>query len=187
MARRVNTRGVGVWCAVCGQTETKVLCGRRGNCCSNLTDPLCFQILSSCPEIKWHFIGHLQKNNVNKLIGKLYLILCAVTPGTIVFQCSNNNSLMYIKSPVPVSVSKQSCRYKMFCARELPPACGFSSAVPNLFMLETVDSVKLADRVNSSWQKKGSSQRLKVMVQVNTSGEDSKWLFLVIRRFVLLT
>ncbi|NXF43974.1 PLPHP protein, partial [Oceanites oceanicus] len=72
-------------------------------------------ILSSCPEIKWHFIGHLQKNNVNKLI-----------------------------------------------------------AVPNLFMLETVDSVKLADRVNSSWQKKGSSQKLKVMVQVNTSGEDSK-------------
>ncbi|NWW50703.1 PLPHP protein, partial [Pedionomus torquatus] len=80
-----------------------------------LTFPLCFQILSSCPEIKWHFIGHLQKNNVNKLI-----------------------------------------------------------AVPNLFMLETVDSVKLADRVNSSWQKKGSSQKLKVMVQVNTSGEDSK-------------
>ncbi|XP_009991552.1 PREDICTED: proline synthase co-transcribed bacterial homolog protein [Chaetura pelagica] len=73
------------------------------------------RILSSCPEIKWHFIGHLQKSNVNKLI-----------------------------------------------------------AVPNLFMLETVDSVKLADRVNSSWQKKGSSQKLKVMVQVNTSGEDSK-------------
>ncbi|XP_075030811.1 pyridoxal phosphate homeostasis protein isoform X3 [Calonectris borealis] len=73
------------------------------------------RILSSCPEIKWHFIGHLQKHNVNKLI-----------------------------------------------------------AVPNLFMLETVDSVKLADRVNSSWQKKGLSQKLKVMVQVNTSGEDSK-------------
>ncbi|RLV87528.1 hypothetical protein DV515_00015602 [Chloebia gouldiae] len=49
-----------------------------------------------------------------------------------------------------------------------------TSTVPNLFMLETVDSVKLADRVNSSWQKKGSSQKLKVMVQVNTSGEDSK-------------
>ncbi|XP_035236226.1 pyridoxal phosphate homeostasis protein isoform X3 [Anguilla anguilla] len=28
------------------------------------------QILSLCPEIKWHFIGHLQKNNVNKLLGK---------------------------------------------------------------------------------------------------------------------
>lgn len=72
-------------------------------------------ILSSCPEIKWHFIGHLQKQNVNKLM-----------------------------------------------------------AVPNLFMLETVDSVKLADKVNSSWQKKGSPERLKVMVQINTSGEESK-------------
>ncbi|KAF6725023.1 Proline synthase co-transcribed bacterial-like protein [Oryzias melastigma] len=30
------------------------------------SDPL---ILESCPEIKWHFIGHLQKNNVNKLLG----------------------------------------------------------------------------------------------------------------------
>ncbi|XP_047407513.1 pyridoxal phosphate homeostasis protein [Sciurus carolinensis] len=73
------------------------------------------KILSSCPEIKWHFIGHLQKQNVNKLM-----------------------------------------------------------AVPNLFMLETVDSMKLADKVNSSWQKKGSPERLKVMVQINTSGEDSK-------------
>ncbi|XP_069872292.1 pyridoxal phosphate homeostasis protein isoform X1 [Dipodomys merriami] len=73
------------------------------------------KILSSCPEIKWHFIGHLQKQNVNKLM-----------------------------------------------------------AVPNLFMLETVDSVKLADKVNSSWQKKSSPERLKVMVQINTSGEESK-------------
>nr|XP_017455631.1 pyridoxal phosphate homeostasis protein isoform X1 [Rattus norvegicus] len=72
-------------------------------------------LLSSCPEIKWHFIGHLQKQNVNKLM-----------------------------------------------------------AVPNLSMLETIDSVKLADKVNSSWQKKGSPERLKVMVQINTSGEDSK-------------
>lgn len=72
-------------------------------------------LLSSCPEIKWHFIGHLQKQNVNKLM-----------------------------------------------------------AVPNLSVLETIDSVKLADKVNSSWQKKGSPERLKVMVQINTSGEDSK-------------
>uniref|UniRef100_A0A3B5RFB0 Pyridoxal phosphate binding protein n=1 Tax=Xiphophorus maculatus TaxID=8083 RepID=A0A3B5RFB0_XIPMA len=78
------------------------------------SDPL---ILESCPEIKWHFIGHLQKNNVNKLLG-----------------------------------------------------------VPNLFLVETIDSAKLADKVNSSWQRlRGAgSQRLKVMVQVNTSGEQSK-------------
>ncbi|XP_070766636.1 pyridoxal phosphate homeostasis protein isoform X1 [Enoplosus armatus] len=77
------------------------------------SDPL---ILDSCPEIKWHFIGHLQKNNVNKLLG-----------------------------------------------------------VPNLFLVETVDSAKLADKVNSSWQRirGASTQRLKVMVQINTSGEQS--------------
>ncbi|XP_062911423.1 pyridoxal phosphate homeostasis protein isoform X2 [Mobula hypostoma] len=73
------------------------------------------QILSLCPEVKWHFIGHLQKNNVNKLMG-----------------------------------------------------------APNLFMIETIDSIKLADKVNLSWQKKQASHRLKVMVQVNTSEEDSK-------------
>ncbi|XP_063301672.1 pyridoxal phosphate homeostasis protein [Pelobates fuscus] len=72
-------------------------------------------ILSSCPEIKWHFIGHLQKTHINKLV-----------------------------------------------------------AVPNLHMMETVDSAKLADKVNSSWQKKGSSEKLKVMVQVKTSDEESK-------------
>uniref|UniRef100_A0A8C6B571 Alanine racemase N-terminal domain-containing protein n=1 Tax=Monodon monoceros TaxID=40151 RepID=A0A8C6B571_MONMO len=26
------------------------------------------KILSSCPEIKWHFIGHLQKQNISKLM-----------------------------------------------------------------------------------------------------------------------
>ncbi|EAW63360.1 proline synthetase co-transcribed homolog (bacterial), isoform CRA_a [Homo sapiens] len=31
------------------------------------------KILSLCPEIKWHFIGHLQKQNVNKLMGKIKL------------------------------------------------------------------------------------------------------------------
>uniref|UniRef100_A0A6Q2Z634 Pyridoxal phosphate homeostasis protein n=1 Tax=Esox lucius TaxID=8010 RepID=A0A6Q2Z634_ESOLU len=74
--------------------------------------------LKSCPEIEWHFIGHLQKGNVNKLLG-----------------------------------------------------------VPNLFMVETVDSVKLADKVNSSWQRlrAASTRRLKVMVQINTSGEESKY------------
>uniref|UniRef100_A0A4W3HDH1 Pyridoxal phosphate homeostasis protein n=1 Tax=Callorhinchus milii TaxID=7868 RepID=A0A4W3HDH1_CALMI len=71
------------------------------------------QILSDCPEIKWHFVGHLQKSNVSKLMG-----------------------------------------------------------TPNLFMIETIDSIKLADKVNLTWQKKKASERLKVMVQVNTSGEE---------------
>uniref|UniRef100_A0A8D0GT41 Alanine racemase N-terminal domain-containing protein n=1 Tax=Sphenodon punctatus TaxID=8508 RepID=A0A8D0GT41_SPHPU len=41
------------------------------------------------------------------------------------------------------------------CPRILPPSF---LAVPNLYMLETVDSVKLADKVNSTWQKKGPSR-----------------------------
>lgn len=28
-------------------------------------------ILSQCPDIKWHFIGHLQSNKVNKIVCKL--------------------------------------------------------------------------------------------------------------------
>lgn len=51
-----------------------------------------------------------------------------------------------------------------------------SPGVPNLFLVETVDSVKLADKVNSSWQRirGASTQRLKVMVQINTSEEQSQ-------------
>lgn len=51
-----------------------------------------------------------------------------------------------------------------------------SSGVPNLFLVETVDSMKLADKVNNSWQRLrgASAQRLKVMVQINTSGEQSR-------------
>uniref|UniRef100_A0A8D0HG66 Pyridoxal phosphate binding protein n=1 Tax=Sphenodon punctatus TaxID=8508 RepID=A0A8D0HG66_SPHPU len=79
------------------------------------TEPEPRSVRPSLPEIKWHFIGHLQKSNINKLI-----------------------------------------------------------AVTILYMLETADSVKLADKVNSTWQKKGPSQRLKIMVQINTSGEDRK-------------
>lgn len=54
--------------------------------------------------------------------------------------------------------------------------CLCAAGVPNLHLLETVDSLKLADRLNGSWQRlRGASpHRLKVMVQVNTSGEQSQ-------------
>lgn len=43
-------------------------------------------------------------------------------------------------------------------------------------MIETIDSVKLAEKVNSSWQKMraANTQRLKIMIQINTSGEESE-------------
>lgn len=57
--------------------------------------------------------------------------------------------------------------------------CNMLLAVPHIWMVETVDSVRLATALNNSWQRKHQRQRqirdkLKVMVQVNTSKEESK-------------
>jgi len=60
----------------------------------------------------------------------------------------------------------------------LPNICALIcnvAAIPNLFMVETVDSTKLASALDSACQKfADQSRRLKVMVQVNTSREPSK-------------
>lgn len=76
-------------------------------------DPL---ILENCKDIKWHFIGHLQTNKINKVL-----------------------------------------------------------SVPRLYMIQTVHSQKLADNLNKQWIKfRKNEERLFVMVQVNTSGEEAK-------------
>ncbi len=48
--------------------------------------------------------------------------------------------------------------------------------MPNLFMVETVDSEKLASALNSSYEKhrKNPDSRLKIFIQVNTSGEEGR-------------
>lgn len=74
------------------------------------------EIVDNCPEIRWHYIGNLQRKKVNKIV-----------------------------------------------------------AIPNLFMVETVDSTKLATALDNACQKLADqSKRLKVMVQVNTSHEPNK-------------
>eukprot|EP00927_Polykrikos_kofoidii_P082769 TRINITY_DN8313_c0_g1_i2.p1 TRINITY_DN8313_c0_g1~~TRINITY_DN8313_c0_g1_i2.p1 ORF type:complete len:287 (-),score=44.69 TRINITY_DN8313_c0_g1_i2:103-963(-) len=45
---------------------------------------------------------------------------------------------------------------------------------PSLACLETIDSAKLARAVDKAWLAAGSARRLKVMVQVNSSGEETK-------------
>ncbi|KAK4875751.1 hypothetical protein RN001_012173 [Aquatica leii] len=73
-------------------------------------------ILEKCKDIRWHFIGHLQGNKVNKIL-----------------------------------------------------------SVPNLYLIETVDSKKLATRLDQKWPEFSSNDlKLKIMLQVNTSGEDAK-------------
>lgn len=46
--------------------------------------------------------------------------------------------------------------------------------VPNLYMVESVDREKTASALNKAVSGVGRSEKLKVMVQVNTSGEESK-------------
>ncbi|KAM3958052.1 pyridoxal phosphate homeostasis protein [Aphomia sociella] len=73
-------------------------------------------ILEKCKDIKWHFIGHLQTNKINKLLDS-----------------------------------------------------------PGLFMVQTVHSEKLADNLNKQWVKyRKEEEKLKVMVQINTSNEEAK-------------
>jgi len=54
-------------------------------------------------------------------------------------------------------------------------------SVPGLYLVETVDSDKLASALDTAWVKqKGQSTKLKVMAQINTSGEDGwyiDWLY----------
>ncbi|KAJ9587962.1 hypothetical protein L9F63_018607 [Diploptera punctata] len=74
------------------------------------------EILERCKDIKWHYIGHLQRNKVNKVV-----------------------------------------------------------AVPGIFLVETVDSDKLATTLDTAWAKQVEHKgRLKVMLQVNTSAEEEK-------------
>ena len=72
-------------------------------------------IIEKCPDIKWHYVGHLQSNK-SKLLSK----------------------------------------------------------VKNLFLMETIDSTKLCDKLNSESMLPESGSRLKVLVQVNSSGETQK-------------
>ena len=52
--------------------------------------------------------------------------------------------------------------------------CKTLVSVPNLWMVETVDSKKLANALNSSWSRQNIDCKLKIMIQVNTSKEQSK-------------
>ncbi|XP_018334210.1 pyridoxal phosphate homeostasis protein [Agrilus planipennis] len=73
-------------------------------------------ILAKCKQIRWHFIGHLQTNKINKVL-----------------------------------------------------------SIPNLYVIETIDSEKLATSVNNRWsQHRHSDCKLPIMIQINTSGEEEK-------------
>ena len=54
-------------------------------------------------------------------------------------------------------------------------------------MVETVDSAKLASALSSSWGKQNKQNLLNIMVQVNTSEEDSKYIYFSIILIIVIT
>ncbi|KAI8061026.1 hypothetical protein BC940DRAFT_322904 [Gongronella butleri] len=52
--------------------------------------------------------------------------------------------------------------------------CKLVAAIPNLFVVETIDSIKKADALNKACVSCNRGTPLKVFVQVNTSNEDAK-------------
>ncbi|XP_075224009.1 pyridoxal phosphate homeostasis protein isoform X2 [Lycorma delicatula] len=73
------------------------------------------QILEKCPDICWHYIGHLQRNKAPKIV-----------------------------------------------------------RISHLYMIETIDSDRIASAVNNSWGGVNAVDPLRIMIQVNTSGETEK-------------
>ena len=54
-------------------------------------------------------------------------------------------------------------------------------------MVETVDSAKLASALSSSWGKQNKQNPLNILVQVNTSEEDSKYIYFSILLLIIIT
>ena len=49
-----------------------------------------------------------------------------------------------------------------------------SQKIPNLYLLETVDTIKLADKLNNARSSMEGLPPLQIYIQINTSGEESK-------------
>jgi len=56
--------------------------------------------------------------------------------------------------------------------------------LPNLYLVETVDSIRIADKLNKSVAKTKSIKQLKIMIQVNTSGEERNFLKLFRKNYL---
>jgi len=47
-----------------------------------------------------------------------------------------------------------------------------TTGISELWMIESVDSIKLASRLNKQWELEDRDEKLNVMLQVNTSQEE---------------
>ncbi|KAJ6820789.1 putative proline synthase co-transcribed bacterial-like protein [Iris pallida] len=146
-------------------------------------------------DIEWHFIGHLQSNKVKPLLGyaaknkgyrvfnKRTMIIeesMNVTFDELNQQTIDDDDDEDISTPSKASTEPET---ETSYLESLPKRMKFMAdhpkdlviaAVPNLEMVETVDDKKIADRLDRVVANLGRKP-LKVLVQVNTSGEESKF------------
>lgn len=59
--------------------------------------------------------------------------------------------------------------------------------VPRLEMIETIDSIKLADQLDKKWSSISPNVPLKILVQVNTSEEEGTIIHITINCLVFLS
>ncbi len=99
------------------------------------------------------------------------MILCAHKQGQRHFG-ENYVQELVEKSQHPLMAQLDICWH--FIGHLQRNKCNNLVACPHLWAVETVDSERLASTLNASWERKGTDQKLRVFVQVNTSGEASK-------------
>lgn len=119
---------------------------------------------------------HFGENYIQEMVDKAAVVsrrICTSNQTT----SNGQNSCQRISSGISSALSRATNQNSL-PVRFLPFKSFFAStdsprAVPNLFILETLSSIKVADLLQKSLPPSRSS-KLNVYLQVNTSGEDSK-------------
>ncbi len=132
-----------------------------------------------CPsDIKWHFIGHLQSNKAAKLAAVCILLIPATAIPTshhhfIVLSQSTLSSICALLPHFPCFPSSL-----LSASPPHPFSLSLSLSVffqlPNLYQVECIDSFRLASKLSRACENAGRKNKLRVLIQVNTSGEQSK-------------
>lgn len=133
-------------------------------------------------DIQWHFIGHLQSNKVGvapHAVKQLQRPLLGRGRGPS--RCPGQHPApLHRRAAEDPTLPRSAALSHLRRREEGRERSDFAlqvnavvKGVPNLAMIETVDSSKLADKLSKAVGEMGRPP-LSVMVQVNTSGEESK-------------
>lgn len=118
-------------------------------------------IQEQCPDIKWHMIGHLQSNKVNKVLR---------IPGLYMIQTIDSAHLATVINDSWGRI----CAEKPVAKQPTPPAAAAAVGKIPMITPPTPEEELMYETIpRSSWPRIAEN-RLRVLVQVNTSGETEK-------------